>query len=272
MRADLHIHSTASDGAWSPEAVVRGASAGGLDVIAITDHDTAASFAHAEQVGREMNVQVVAAIEVSSTFQGRDVHVLGYFVDPHAPSIRAHEDRASRRREERMREMIGRLASAGVHVTYDAVEEAAGPGRVSIGRPHLAQALVASGYVDSVGQAFDTLIGDDSDAFIATHLLDPVRAVEIILAGGGIPVWAHPPGDLLDALLPVMVPAGLRGLEVYRPRNRKTDLLRYEQICRSSGLLVSGGSDWHGPEAGSALGDFFVTADEIEELLEAGGL
>lgn len=251
---------------------MRGARVGGLDVIAISDHDTAAGFERAEAVGREVDVQVIPAIEVSSTFQGRDVHVLGYFIDPDAASVRVHGQRASRRREERMREMIGRLASMGVHVTFDAVEEAAGPGRVSIGRPHLAMALVAAGHAASVGDAFDTLIGDRSDAFVPTHLLEPVEAVEIVVAAGGVPVWAHPPADLVDALLPALVSAGLRGLEIYRPRNRKADILRYEQICRSAGLLPSGGSDWHGPEGGTALGDFFVTADEIEGLLEVGGL
>lgn len=272
MRIDLHIHSTASDGTWSPEAIVRGAAAGGLDVIAISDHDTSAAFARAEPIGREVDVQVIPAIEVSSTFQGRDVHVLGYFIDPEAAPLRAYVQRAGRRREERMREMIGRLAATGVEVTYDAVEAAAGPGRASIGRPHLAQALVAAGHVASVPEAFDALIGDDCEAFVATHLLDPTAAVELIIAGGGVPIWAHPPSDLLDTLLSPLLSAGLRGLEVYRPRPKRSDLRRNEEICRARGLLMSGGSDWHGPEGGSALGDFYVNADEIEALLAVGGL
>lgn len=272
MRLDLHIHSTASDGSWSPEAVVRGAAKGGLDVIALTDHDTTAGFRLAAAVGRELDVQVVAGIEVSSTFEGRDVHVLGFFIDADAPAMVAYGERAVRCREERMREMVARLASSGIEVTYEAVEAAAGPDRVVIGRPHLATALVEAGYAESISDAFNALIGDDSEAFVPTRLLDPGGAVELIIEASGIPIWAHPPGDLVDKLLPGLLEAGLRGLEVYRPRHRQSQVLRFEAICRSSDLLMSGGSDWHGPERGAALGDFHVTADEVEGLLEAGGL
>ncbi len=171
-----------------------------------------------------------------------------------------------------MKEMVGRLNSSGIDVTYEAVEAAAGPDRVVIGRPHLARALVEAGHASSIPDAFNSLIGDDSDFFVPTRLLDPIGAVELILAGDGLPVWAHPPGDLVDTLLPELVRSGLRGLEVYRPRYRQAQVLRYEGICRSRGLLMSGGSDWHTPEAGYALGDFYVTADEVEGLLEAGGM
>jgi predicted metal-dependent phosphoesterase TrpH len=251
---------------------VRGAADGGLNVIALTDHDTVAGYAAAERTGRELDVQVIPGIEVSSTFNGRDVHVLGYFVDPDAEPLVRYADRAVHRREERMREILVKLADEGISVAYADVEEAAGPERVVIGRPHLARALVAAGHATSIPDAFDRWIGDECPAFVPTHLLTPVEAVEVIKAAGGVPLWAHPPGDLVDPLLPQMVKAGLRGLEVYRPRNRHADVLRLENICRSSGLLVSGGSDWHSPDSGSALGDFFVSADEVGALLAVGGL
>ena len=171
-----------------------------------------------------------------------------------------------------MREMVRKLVDQGVEVTYEAVEEAAGPDRVNIGRPHLAKALVAAGKVSSVPEAFNTLIGDQHDAFVPTALLTPEGAVDLILAGGGIPVWAHPPGDLVDALLPGLVRRGLRGLEVYRPSHSRNDVLRLESICKSSGLVMSGGSDWHTPDAGVPLGTFFVTGDEVEKLLAEGGM
>jgi len=272
VRLDLHVHSTASDGAWAPEAVARGAAAGGLDVIALADHDTVAGFRAAEAVGRSLDLQVIPALEVSSTHEGRDVHVLGYFVDPDAPSVVRHSERAVRRRDERMHEMLERLRAQGIEVDFDAVAEAAGADRVVIGRPHLAKALVKAGHASSVPGAFDTLIGDGHPAFVPTELLTPSEAVEVILGAGGIPMWAHPPGDLLDALLPDLIAAGLRGLEVYRPRNHRSDVLRYEGICRSSGLLMSGGSDWHSPDRGTALGDFFVTGSEVEGLLAAAGM
>jgi predicted metal-dependent phosphoesterase TrpH len=272
MRLDLHVHSTASDGAWSPEAVVRGAAEGGLDVIALTDHDTIAGYRAAEATGREIDVQVLPGIEVSSTHRGRDVHILGYFVDPDAPPLVRHGEGAVRRREERMREMLSLLSNEGIDLEYEAVEEAAGPDRVVIGRPHLAKALVAAGHATSLPDAFDRLIGDDCAAFVPTHLMTPEGAVELVSASGGVPVWAHPPGDLVDSLLPPLRRAGLRGLEVYRPGHRRSDLLRLESICKTSGLLMSGGSDWHSTDGGSALGDFHVTADEVAALLAVGGM
>ena len=272
MKLDLHIHTTASDGAWAPEDVVRGAAKGGLDVIAVSDHDTTAAFADAFAVGAEVRVQVIPALEVSSTRNGRDVHVLGYFVDPESRAMMAHGTRATDRRDERMREMVERLNTSGIEVTFEQVETEAGPDRVVIGRPHLARALVAAGHVTSIHEAFNTLIGDGSHAFVPTRLLTPVEAVELILEAEGLPIWAHPPGDLVDPLLPELVRAGLRGLEVYRPSHKRHDMLRYERICRTSGLLMSGGSDWHTPDTGSALGDFFVEAAEVEKLLAEGGL
>ncbi len=272
MRLDLHIHSTASDGAWSPQAVVRGAAAGGLDVIALADHDTVGGVVAAADVGKQIDVQVVPALEVSSTHHGTDIHVLGYFVDPDAPALAAHTERAGRRRHERMLEMLERLRGQGISLTYAAVEEAAGPACAVIGRPHLAKALVSAGYATSVPDAFDRLIGDRHPAFVPTELLDPVGAVEVVKSAGGLPVWAHPPSDLVDELLPQLKRAGLRGLEVWRPRNHRTDVVRYEGICRTAGLVMSGGSDWHTPDAGTALGDFFVTGDEVEALLAAGGM
>lgn len=171
-----------------------------------------------------------------------------------------------------MLEILARLRKQGIDIDFAAVEEAAGPDRVILGRPHLAKALVAAGHVSSVEEAFDRLLGDDKPAFVPTHLLTPMEAVEVILGGGGIPIWAHPPGDLVEGLLPLLLDAGLRGLEVYRPKGHRTDVLRYEGLCRERGLLVSGGSDWHSPAGGTSLGDFFVTAEEVEGLLAAGGM
>jgi predicted metal-dependent phosphoesterase TrpH len=187
-------------------------------------------------------------------------------------AMTTHSARAIGRRDERMREMVDRLTASGIDVTFEQVEAEAGPDRVAIGRPHLARALVAAGYATSVHEAFNTLIGDHSDAFVSTCLFTPVDAVELILEADGVPIWAHPPGDLVEPLLPELVRAGLRGLEVYRPSHKRHDMLRYERICRTSGLLMSGGSDWHTPDAGSALGDFFVEAAEVEKLLVEGGM
>ena len=170
-----------------------------------------------------------------------------------------------------MREMIRRLDAQGGSVTFEEVLSVAGPDRQALARPHLARALVERGHARSAVDAFDRLIGNAHEAFVPTGLLSPVAGIELILEAGGIPVWAHPPQWLLDGLLDGFVEAGLAGLEIYRPKNSSNLTMRLEAAARPRGLLVTGGSDWHGPEGGN-LGDFFVTGEEVSGLLEAGGI
>ncbi len=273
MRLDLHLHSTASDGSLPPGRVLEAASRARLDVVALTDHDTAAGVRSAAELGTRLRVQLVAGVEISSTLEGREFHFLGYFVDPAAPALLRHEERAREGRAERMRGMVARLRQAGWEVEFEEVVEAAGKDAGALARPHLARALVSRGHVSSVAEAFDVLIGDEHPAFLPTDLLRPREAIALILEAGGVPVWAHPPRDRVEALLPRLVRAGLRGLEVYRPRHDRAYVLQLEGLARIWGLLRSGGSDWHGPERGGPeLGEFHVTADEVAELLEAGGI
>jgi predicted metal-dependent phosphoesterase TrpH len=272
MRLDLHIHSTASDGALPPQEVLARCEAARLDVIALADHDTTAGVRRLERMGVRGDIQVVPALEVSSTFERRELHFLGYFVDPNADVICRHEERAVRLREKRMRGMIKRLGDQGIEVAIEAVAAAAGPDGTALSRPHLARALVDAGHVGNISEAFDRYIGDGHPAFLPTSLLSPEEAIHLILDAGGIPVWAHPPEDRVESLLPRLVQAGLRGLEVYRPRHPARYTLRLEGLCRAWKLLMAGGSDWHGPDRGSELGDFFVTAEEVAGLLEEGGM
>jgi len=243
-----------------------------LDVIALADHDTTAGVRRLNRLGIRGAIQVVPALEVSSTLEQRELHFLGYFVDPYSDVIHHHEERATRLREKRMRGMIQRLGDQGVEVTIEAVAAAAGPDGTALSRPHLARALVGAGHVSTAHEAFDRFIGDRHPAFLPTSLLSPEEAIQLVLDAGGIPVWAHPPEDRVETLLPRLVQAGLRGLEVYRPRHPARYTLRLEGLCRAWKLLMSGGSDWHGPDRGSDVGAFFVTAEEVAGLLEEGGM
>ena len=272
MRLDLHVHTSASDGACNPVEVVTLAGEAGLDVISITDHDTVAGLGQAMEAAAGQGVHVVPGVEVSSTLEDTEYHILGYFVDLDAPPLRAHERRAVEGRERRMLEMVDRLRGQGLLVEYDDVLEEAGPERSAIGRPHLARVLVARGYASSTPDAFARLIGDGHPAHVPTRLSTPGEAIRIILDSGGIPVWAHPHAELLPQRLPEFVQEGLRGLEVYRPRSRPNHILELERAAKASDLLMTGGSDWHTPESGNALGDFFVTEEEVAGLLEAGGM
>ncbi len=272
MKLDLHVHTSASDGACDPKEVVALASQAGLDVVSITDHDTVAGLPGALEASVGQSVHVIPGVEMSSTLQDREYHVLGYFVDPDAPALKGHERTALEGREQRMIEMVARLRRQGLLVDYDDVLEQAGPDRSAIARPHLARALVAKGFASSTPDAFDRLIGDGHPAHVPTCLSTPAEAIQVILDSGGIPVWAHPPTAVRSRMLPDLVRAGLRGLEVYRPRSRPDHILGLEQAARASDLLMTGGSDWHTSDGGAELGDFFVTEDEVAKLLEAGGM
>lgn len=216
-------------------------------------------------------IMVVPAIEISATHAGQDVHVLGYFVDHTAHALIDYSERARVIREDRIRQMIARLAELDMVVDYDAVVEEAGPGASSLARPHLARVMHAAGHVRSVSDAFDRFIGDDGPAFVAARILDVPAAVRLIHEAGGVAVWAHPPLHLLDDALPDFVDAGMDGLECYRPRIQDADLHRLLAEAQRYGLFATGGSDWHGEWHGK-LGAFHLTRDHLGELLRRGGL
>lgn len=272
MRLDLHIHTTASDGACTPAEVVAAAVEGGLHVIAVTDHDTTAGVGPAAQAARGTGLTVVPATELSSTHEGRDIHVLGYGLDPEHVAIAAHRARARRLRLERMEAMIERLGALGVEVTLDEVLAESGPGGEMLGRPHLARALMARGVVRQLREAFDRFIADHGPAFVATDLQTPAEAISTIRVAGGIPVWAHPPRDLLDGLLPVLVEAGLQGVEVLRPGNSASWTKRLREAAATHGLVVSGGSDWHNGDRNDGLGSWWATRRQLRLLGDRLGL
>ena len=272
MRLDLHVHTTASDGSSSPAEVVRLAANGGLDVLAITDHDTVAGIPAALEAAANTPLQLIPGIEVSSTHEGAEYHILGYFVDPQSDAIQAHGRHAVEGRESRMDQMVDRLRRQGLLIEMSDVLDAAGPDRSAIARPHLARALVVKGYASSVVDAFDRLIGDGHPAYVPTGLATPEEAIGLILEAGGTPVWAHPPMHALTRLLPTFIGAGLKGLEVYRPRATAGHIRKLERAAKVAGILMTGGSDWHDSERGHALGTFFVTEEDVGELLEARGM
>ena len=272
MRLDLHVHSTASDGSCSPSEVVARAVSGGLDVIALADHDTTGGVAEALRSARDAPLEVIPAAELSSTTPLGEIHILGYFLDPESKAIVQHQTRSLERREGRMRGMLERLALQGVRIRYaDVVAQLSGQD-VAPARPHLARALVAAGYVSSVPDAFARLIGDAHPAFLPTDIATPSEAIETIRLAGGLSVWAHPEGHHLGEYLDGFVEEGLQGLEVHRPGTPQSRVDELESLALDRDLLVTGGSDWHGPEQRRQLGDFFVESTEVEAFLQAGGL
>jgi hypothetical protein len=271
MSIDLHIHSTASDGALAPAEVVAHARAGALTVIALADHDTIAGVAPAVAAAGD-GVRVLPAIEISATHEGREIHLLGYDFDPEHPAVTRYDHRARSVRAERIREMIRRLAALDVHVAFDAVVAEAGPDAAALARPHLARVLWNEGHVPSVAQAFDRFIGDHGPAFVPVQLLDAAGAIAVIHEAGGLAVWAHPPvDDDLAHTLDALVEAGLDGLECLRPRSTPVEVRRLTRHARRNGLLVTGGSDWHGDWHGP-LGGFHVDREQVAGFLDRVGL
>jgi predicted metal-dependent phosphoesterase TrpH len=271
MRVDLHLHTWVSDGDLSPARVVDAALNAGLDVIAVTDHDTAAGVVEALEAAADEPIEVVPGIEVSCRNEATEFHILGYWIDPLAPSILAHQVAAATRRSTRMAAMIERLQGLGIGITYEDVQAAAGPTVRALGRPHLARALHAGRHTRFYGEAFLRFIGDSGPAFVAEGFPTPEAAIEVIHAAGGQAVWAHPPLAEFARYLPELVAAGLDGVECFRPGVEWEDTTALEAATRAHGLFLTGGSDWHGPTR-FRLGDFAVDGSRVREVLAFGGV
>jgi hypothetical protein len=271
---DLHCHTTASDGTATPTELVDHAAERGVGVIAVTDHDTVAGIAEAVQASRELGVQVVAGIELSTRYTDREVHILGYFIDPTSEALLEAVTRMRSQRFERAEKMVERLRELGHEITMDDVLAASGGGVV--GRPHVARALVARGHIASVRDAFTPeLIADGGRAHVAREAPDSAAAVELIGRAGGVAVVAHPgvthhAGEtkpLPAEAVADLARAGVAGLEIDHPDHPPLVRDRLNAMAHEFGLIPTGGSDWHGlPE--HTLGGW-TTSQESFERLEA---
>lgn len=246
-RIDLHTHSTASDGTLSPVALVELAAQRGIAVLALTDHDTTAGVDDATRTGAPLGVTVIPGIEFSTDVPSGEVHILGYGIDPQHAGLQEATAAFRASREERALRMLDRLRAVGIDVPADLLP-APGPGG-SIGRPHVARALIAMGVVCSVDEAFDRFLAAGRPAHVARFRLAPEHAVQIVTAAGGLPVLAHPRSAAdLDDLLPRLIGAGLRGLEAFYGEYAQDEREVLAAVAAAHGLLTTGGSDYHGPD------------------------
>lgn len=259
MPIDLHMHTTASDGEHAPEVLVSLARDAHLDVIAITDHDSTNGIAPARAAAAH-GPRIIAGVELSAEEDvpgretGDDVHMLGYFIDIESPRLQAELTQFRADRYTRGERIVEKLAALGMPLKWERVlavamqhEKLGAGGRPSIGRPHIARALVEAGYVGSTREAFDRFIHNSGPAYVARQRLSPEAAIAMIHAAGGAAVIAHP-GLLKNprAMIERLVPAGLDGIEVYHPDNwadMRLDLLAW---AKAFDLVVTGGSDFHG--------------------------
>lgn len=263
---DLHVHSTASDGALAPEAVVAAARAAGLAAIALTDHDTCGGVEAARLAGEREGVEVIAGVELSAMRDGKEIHLLGL----HLHRVDAIEGALVRFRDDRVaraEEIVRALNAKGVPVTMDAVRLEAGEG--AFGRPHVARALVAGGWVSDLREAFDRWLAFGRPAYVAKPQLDAADAIRLVHDAGGVAVWAHPGGEGRRDAVEKLAAAELDGVETLHPSHTQDDRQRLGALADHYGLVTSGGSDWHGHGEGPrALGGMRIPLEVVTRQRE----
>lgn len=268
FEADLHCHTTASDGLLTPTELIFLASELGLKGIGITDHDTIQGWNEAEEAGGKHQIRLLRGIELSTEWQGKEVHILGYEVDGSSSYLTDKLRYLRQAREQRMLKILDRLEAQGIHICVDEVLQFV-QGE-SIGRPHIAHALMERGYVSSIGEGFDRYIGMGAPAYVPRHELTPEEGIEIVRAANGVAVLAHPGVYGLDEGISAWVEAGLQGIEVLHSGHNPEDEKRYRALAQEHHLLTTGGSDFHGEarKPGVQLGRWGVSLDVIQQILD----
>lgn len=268
MAVDLHIHSTVSDGTLTPEQIVQVAQEKGLTAIAITDHDAVAGIPPAIQAAEDSALQVLPAVEISTEYHGAEVHILGYFIDPQAPRLKEKLREIRKARRIRAQQIAQKLNDLGLAVTYEQIAAEAGEG--SIGRPHVAATLVKAGHVQTSQEAFARYLVPGRPAYVPRYRLKPSTAIQEVIRAGGLAVLAHPGIDNAHRWLGELIGYGLGGLEAYHTNHGLADTRQFLQLAEQLGLLVTGGTDSHGPEGPVPveIGSVEVPDECAERLLE----
>lgn len=268
--ADLHVHSRASDGTFTPAEAVSNAAQAGLRGMSLTDHDTVAGVAEAIQAGKKLGIEVIPGIEMGSDMHGRDIHVLGYFVDFESDRFLSYLDELEEKRLVRAEEMCKKLTAAGAKVTLDEARAQA-TGNI-LTRAHIARAVVAKGQAHSVTEVFNVYLGNGKSCFVPKYNLTSADVIKSIIGAGGLPVLAHPKLSRIDDEIENLIGEGLAGLEVYCLDHGPEDIKRYLGIAEKHGLVVTGGSDCHGPHTPGrfTMGSCGVDKARFEALTERG--
>ena len=268
-RVDLHIHSTVSDGRLSPAEVVHKSAELGLSIIAIADHDTVDGVTLALAAAKAFPwLKVIPCVEISTDVPQGEVHVLGYFIDYTDYELEATLEKMRNSRQERAQGMIAKLRNLGVHINWQRVQEIAGSG--SIGRPHIAQAMLEKGYIASIKEAFTKYISRDGPAYVEREKMTPAEAVELILQAKGLPVLAHPfTINDPETMVVELKAAGLIGIEAYYNGYTGDEINRLVALAEKHNLIATGGSDYHGLDTATEtmIGGVDVPMESAERLI-----
>ncbi len=263
--ADLHIHTVNSDGSFTPLEVVERAAAVGLKAIGITDHDAIAGIPLAQKAGQAHNLEVIPGIELSSVENDNSIHMLGYFIEIENKKLNSLLELFYEERIGRARRITDKLRRMGIGISFESVCQKAEPG--PIGRPHIAQALLEGGFVLSYEEAFVKYLATGRPAFEPNYPISPQEAIQVIHEAGGISFIAHPDYEVLDGRLGTLIKSGLDGIEILHPRFGEPTVRRLYNLAIEKGLLVSGGSDFHGGRDGlSGIGKHTVPYRFVEEM------
>ncbi len=272
MGADLHIHSTESDGELTPTAIIKEAERIGLDAISITDHDCVEGVTEALLAAKNKKVTVIPGIEFSTIYKKQEVHILGYYIDIANRKLREETSFIIEERKTRAKKIIVKLKKLGIHLSYNRVQELAG-GNV-IGRPHIALAMIEKGYINSLQQAFTPDYFDNNGrAYVSRYKMSPKSAIQLINEANGVAVVAHPGlcyggFGLKEVDLKALTKDGLEGIEVYHSAQSNEQKISYLQIAKKFNLLITGGSDFHGQshKEGSKIGSVVLDDKYVKKL------
>jgi 3',5'-nucleoside bisphosphate phosphatase len=268
LTIDLHLHTTASDGHLTPAELVSHAALARVSVIAVTDHDTVAACAEVKALAASLKIEAVSGIEITAVEDGRDVHMLGYFVDISAPPLTEFLLQQRETRIDRVRRLAARLAELGMPVDVTRVTQSAKRSRRTIGRPQIADAMIAAGYVVDRREAFEAWLGVGRPAFVPRDGAPPESVIDIVHGAGGLISLAHPGRTLLaDDRIRQLASAGLDALEVYHSDHDPALVTRYGDLADQLGMLRTGGSDFHGdPSYGVTIGGASLPFEYWEQL------
>lgn len=265
-KVDLHVHTTFSDGILSPFEVVEEGYHKKLAALGITDHDTMQGISDAETAGRIFGVEIIPGFEFSTDYEGNELHILGYYCDQDNDDLVEILNIVKSSRFERMVGMIEKIKKLGLNIELADIFKTV-KGEI-LGRPHLAAVICQKGYCKSTTEAFQKYLGKDCPAYVQRFKVNTFEAIDIILKAGGISVLAHPGLYDADELIPSLKEGGLSGIEVFHPDHDIRAIFRYKKIASKYNLLITGGSDYHGEEIGSAplLGNVTVDYTYVEKM------
>lgn len=271
LPADLHVHSTASDGKLTPVEIVHEALTAGLTAIGLTDHDTVSGIPAALEAAGATHLEVIPGIEFSAEWELEEVHILGYYLEYQAPLLQDILSKLRRARDERAQAIIKKLAVLNIFISFDYLREIAGTS--ILGRPHIARAMIEAGYIASVREAFESYLGRGRPAYVPRSKLSPDKAIELVRIAKGVPVLAHPGLMAKDELIPELIKMGLLGIEVFYPSHTPEMVARYRRMCEQRNLIMTGGSDFHGPGLDyPALGTVTVSDRTVASLKMMHGI